>query len=66
TIIFIGPNLSAGRLDASTIFTRIQYIQNPEEVFKFFKKVSYDMKTDVQFPNKLRPKNNPGYNTNYK
>ena len=41
-------------------------VKNPYEVFKFFKKVSYDVKTDIQFPNKYRPNVNPGYKTKYK
>jgi uncharacterized membrane protein YdbT with pleckstrin-like domain len=41
-------------------------IADPYKVFKFFKKVSHDIKTDVHYPNKLRPKTNPGYNTGYK
>ncbi|MBI2888431.1 MAG: PH domain-containing protein [Candidatus Liptonbacteria bacterium] len=40
-------------------------IENPYEVFKFVKKVSHDVKTDIQYPNKLRPNENPGYGTNY-
>jgi len=41
-------------------------ITDPYEVFKFFKKVSYDVKTDISYPNQLRPANNPGYGTEYK
>jgi len=41
------------------------HIQNPYDVFKFFKKVSYDVKTDIEYPNKYRPKTNPGYGTDY-
>ena len=40
-------------------------IPHPYEVFKFFKKVSHAVKTDIQFPNKYRPKVNPGYKTGY-
>lgn len=40
-------------------------VKNPYEVFKFFKKVSYDVKTDIEFPNKYRPGTNPGYGTKY-
>ena len=40
-------------------------IQNPYEVFKFFKKVSFAVKTDVNYPNKNRPAENPGYPTKY-
>jgi membrane protein YdbS with pleckstrin-like domain len=40
-------------------------INNPYEIFKFFKKVSHDVKTDINYPNKLRPGENPGYKTDY-
>jgi hypothetical protein len=43
----------------------ISNIDNPYEVFKFFKKVSHDIKTDIEYPNKLRPSENPGYQSNY-
>jgi hypothetical protein len=29
------------------------------------KKVSFDVKTDINYPNKLRPNENPGYNVDY-
>ena len=41
-------------------------IKNPYEVFKFFKKVSHAVKTDINYPNAYRPKINKGYNTKYK
>jgi membrane protein YdbS with pleckstrin-like domain len=40
-------------------------ISNPYELFKYFKKLTYDIKTDIEYPNKLRPNENPGFNTNY-
>lgn len=40
-------------------------IPDPYGVFKFFKKVSHAVKTDIQFPNKYRPKTNPGYGTDF-
>jgi len=43
----------------------LRNIENPYEVFKFFKKVSHAVKTDIQYPNKYRPSTNPGYNTDY-
>lgn len=43
----------------------ISNIENPYKVFKFFKKVSHAVKTDIQYPNKYRPSNNPGYNSKY-
>lgn len=43
----------------------IQNVDSPYDVFKFFKKVSHDVKTDIEYPNKLRPSENPGYQSNY-
>lgn len=43
----------------------ISNVTNPYNVFKFFKKVTHDVKTDIQYPNKLRPGDNPGYRTGY-
>lgn len=40
-------------------------IASPYDVFKFFKKITHDVKTDIQYPNKLRPGENPGYQTDY-
>ena len=40
-------------------------IPNPYDVFKFFKKVSHAVKTDIEYPNKYRPKVNHGYQTGY-
>jgi len=47
------------------IYDRWEAISNPYEVFKQLKKVSVDIKTDFNYPNALRPKTNPGYNTKY-
>lgn len=43
----------------------LRSIFNPYEVFKLLKKTSHDVKTDIQYPNKMRPSENPGYNTSY-
>ena len=40
-------------------------IPNPYDVFKFFKKVSHAVKTDIEYPNQYRPKTNLGYRTSY-
>ncbi len=42
------------------------HVENPYEVFKFLKKTKLDVKADLHFPNKYRPKTNPGYNTQLK
>lgn len=44
---------------------RLRHIPEPYEVFKFFSKVSHDVKTDIEYPNKYRPKTNHGYKTAY-
>lgn len=44
----------------------IAHIKNPYEVFKFLKKTKFDVKADIHFPNKYRPKTNPGYSTDLK
>lgn len=40
-------------------------IQDPYTVFNLLKKVSFDVKTDINYPNKLRPNENPGYKVEY-
>lgn len=40
-------------------------VTEPYDVFKEIKKVSLDVKTDFEYPNKLRPGTNSGYNTAY-
>lgn len=45
---------------------RLSNISSPYEVFKFFKKVSHAVKTDINYPNQKRPRHNPGYQTEYR
>ena len=40
-------------------------IEKPYEVFKLLKQVYFDIKSDVEFPNRLRPPVNPGYQSEY-
>lgn len=42
------------------------HINKPYDVFKSFKKTSFDVKTDIYFPNEYRPDENPGYKTKYR
>lgn len=49
----------------SRAYDSIIGIKNPYDIFKQFKTVSLDVKTDINYPNALRPDNNPGYNTVY-
>ncbi len=43
----------------------IRNISDPYNVFKILKKSAHDVKTDIEYPNKLRPNKNPGYQTDY-
>lgn len=47
------------------LFNEFIAIDEPYEVFKKIKQVSVDIKTDWNYPNKLRPEENPGYNSKY-
>jgi len=49
-----------------SIFSEFTAIHDPYEVFKKIKQVSVDIKTDWNYPNQLRPEDNPGYKTKYK
>ena len=40
-------------------------VADPYDVFKEIKKVSLDVKSDLDYPNSLRPAANPGYKTTY-
>jgi len=40
-------------------------LENPYNIAKNLQKLSYDVKTDVQYPNSLRPDENNGYGTVY-
>lgn len=59
---FSGRTTSKG----AKIYDRFIAVANPYEVFKRIKEVSVDIKTDWNYPNALRPEENPGYGTKYK
>lgn len=45
---------------------QLDSIPRPYQVFKHLKKAAFDVKSDMEFPNQLRPDENPGYQTEYK
>lgn len=47
------------------VFDRFTAIDTPYEIFRRLKHVSVDVKTDWNYPNALRPDQNPGYRTGY-
>lgn len=40
-------------------------IEDPYDVYRKIKQITVDVKTDWNYPNNLRPRENPGYNTKY-
>ena len=40
-------------------------IENPHEIYSKLQKIVLDIQTDIEYPNALRPNENPGYNTKY-
>lgn len=46
--------------------TMFRSIERPYHVFKILKRVTHDVKTDIYFPNKYRPRENVGYRTQYR
>jgi len=56
---FTGAYTSKG----AQVFDRFTAIQEPYEVYRRIKEISVDVKTDWNYPNALRPDQNPGYNT---
>ena len=58
---FSGNTTSRG----SRLYDAFVGIPTPYDVFKHIKEVSVDIKTDWNYPNALRPEQNPGYRTGY-
>ncbi len=58
---FSGSTTSKG----TRIYDEFAAIPRPYDVFKNIKQVSVDIKTDWNYPNALRPEDNPGYRTQY-
>lgn len=56
-----------GTLEIVSDNTRIDFvgIENPVKIYKMLTKTSFDVKTDIEYPNALRPDENPGYKTKY-
>jgi len=48
------------------IYDQFIGIEKPYEVFKRIKEVSLDVKTDISYPNAVRPHYNPGYASSYR
>lgn len=64
--VFTGEFSRSNDHGTRAIYNVFRAIENPYEVFKAIKQVSLDIKTDMNYPNDLRPEDNPGYKTKYK
>ena len=58
----------SGRTNAkgANLYDSFVGIENPYDVYRQLKQVSLDVKTDWNYPNAMRPADNPGYTTEYK
>ena len=54
-----------GYLRASNSVASFLDIEDYNEIYQRAQKVVLDIQTDIEYPNALRPENNPGYNTKY-
>ncbi len=59
----VGDLIIVTNADASYM---VEDIDNPYFIQERLQKISNDIKTDMQYPNDLRPEENHGYNTEYK
>lgn len=41
-------------------------LENVNDIYQRIQKIVLDIQTDIEYPNALRPEENPGYNTKYK
>lgn len=60
TIPLSSRHKSNGNTVSDTAFIAVE---NPYEVYKLIKDLALDVKSDIYYPNAMRPENNPGYNT---
>ena len=43
-----------------------QYLEDAQQIYARIQRTVLDMQTDMEYPNALRPEENPGYKTDYK
>lgn len=58
-------NVGTVSCKVDSVIYKIISIKEPYKVYKMLQKIMIDVKTDMNYPNALRPNNNPGYNTEY-
>lgn len=61
-----GMGIYASNGENSQVNSQVfQCVENAYELYSKFQKIVMDIQTDIEYPNKLRPDTNPGYNTKY-
>lgn len=63
--IYSGLIVSTGQGGSTSVPHSLIFVEDAYSVYEKLKKVSHDIKSDIEYPNDLRPKTNSGYNTNY-
>lgn len=48
------------------VYTALEDLEDPRQVYHRVQKIVLDMQTDIEYPNAYRPKENPGYQTEYR
>lgn len=56
---------SLNRRDQTNL-SAMEDLEQPHEVYNRIQKIILDMQTDMEYPNALRPTENPGYRTDYR
>jgi hypothetical protein len=65
TIRFFSGRTLTDEGNTTKLYDTWTAIEDPYQVFKLVKQTSLDIKTDINYPNALRPETNPGYQTKY-
>jgi len=65
TIKIFSGEVSESKHSRSNKYDKFIGISNPYGVFKSLKDIETDIKTDWNYPNAIRPNENPGYKTKY-
>lgn len=48
------------------VYTILEDLEDPRQVYHRVQKIVLDIQTDIEYPNAYRPKENPGYQTEYR
>lgn len=55
----------SGNMKGSAARASLEHIPDAYKVYKMIKQMALDIKSDIYYPNALRPEENEGYNTKY-